>query len=64
VDRGENANTKKKSNIAIVFWFNTDGISADPSTWNMQELEELTKVFDERQKEVFKKYDILKALND
>jgi len=30
----------------------------------MQELEELTKVFDERQKEVFKKYDILKALND
>ena len=28
------------------------------------EIEELSKIFDEKQKEVFKKYDLLKALND
>ena len=32
--------------------------------WNLRELEELAKIFDEKQKEVFKKYDLLKALND
>jgi hypothetical protein len=32
--------------------------------WNYAELQELAKFFDKRQKEVFKKYDILKALND
>ena len=33
-------------------------------TWDLRDLEEIAKVFDERQKEVFKKYDLLKALND
>ena len=32
--------------------------------WNYDQLEELSKIFDEKQKEVFKKYDLLKALND
>ena len=32
--------------------------------WDFRDLEEIAKVFDERQKEVFKKYDLLKALND
>jgi hypothetical protein len=32
--------------------------------WNYTQLEELAKIFDEKQKEVFKKYDLLKALND
>ena len=32
--------------------------------WSYAELEVLGKIFDEKQKEVFKKYDILKALND
>ena len=32
--------------------------------WDLRELEEIAKIFDEKQKEVFKKYDLLKALND
>jgi len=32
--------------------------------WTYPELQELSKVFDDRISEVFKKYDILKALND
>ena len=32
--------------------------------WDHIQLEELAKIFDEKQKEVFKKYDLLKALND
>tara|TARA_Y100000588_G_scaffold296651_1_gene317174 strand:- start:565 stop:1281 length:717 start_codon:yes stop_codon:yes gene_type:complete len=35
-----------------------------PETWDLVDLEEIAKVFDEKQKEVFKKYDLLKALND
>jgi len=33
-------------------------------SWDLRELEEISKIFDEKQKEVFKKYDLLKALND
>ena len=33
-------------------------------SWDLNQLEELEKIFDEKQKEVFKKYDLLKALND
>jgi hypothetical protein len=33
-------------------------------SWNYEQLEELGKIFDKRQEEVFKKYDLLKALND
>ena len=32
--------------------------------WNHDQLAELAKIFDGKQKEVFKKYDLLKALND
>jgi len=32
--------------------------------WDLRQLEEISKIFDEKQKEVFKKYDLLKALND
>ena len=32
--------------------------------WIYDQLEELSKIFDDKQKEVFKKYDLLKALND
>ena len=31
---------------------------------DLSHLEEILKIFDEKQKEVFKKYDLLKALND
>lgn len=36
----------------------------DSEYWDLRELEEISKIFDEKQKEVFKKYDLLKALND
>ena len=32
--------------------------------WDLRELEGIAKIFDGKQKEIFKKYDLLKALND
>ena len=32
--------------------------------WNLRQLEEIAEIFDEKQKEVYKKYDLLKDLND
>jgi len=54
--------SKPFSKAAVkVVWVINDGRG---EVWDLCDLEEIQKVFDERQKEVFKKYDILKALND
>ena len=59
IDVDEDVKTVTKYNIEIYwqFW-------EEYERWNYRELLELNKIFDETQKEVFKKYDILKALND
>ena len=47
---------------AVRIWWSAEiGVS---QWWDLRELEEIAKIFDEKQKEVFKKYDLLKALND
>ena len=75
VDRPENAGISDKNSIVIQFrYYRSPGhaISNKPryppigtdQQWTYPELQELVKVFDERTAEVFKKYDLLKALND
>lgn len=61
IDVDEDLKKVTKFNIEIHWSF---GRSSSLERWNYRELQELAKIFDERQKEVFKKYDILKALND
>lgn len=59
VNIAETADPTNKTKIRVSFSF--DGYN---SNWNYAELQELDKIFDDQQKEVFKKYDLLKALND
>ena len=53
-----------KTEIKFVIAASKPGYFASSLNWNYYQLEELAKIFDEKQKEVFKKYDLLKALND
>ncbi|MBL69355.1 MAG: hypothetical protein CMO74_13070 [Verrucomicrobiales bacterium] len=70
IDMSETGDPSDKTQIRVRLSFNTPapggGLYVGDSrlSWNYAELEVLGKIFDEKQKEVFKKYDILKALND
>ena len=69
IDMSETGDPSDKTQIKVTFnskrpapngryYYGTD------ARWTYLELEELGKIFDKRQKEAFKKYDLLKALND
>jgi len=57
----EDVKTPFKKSRVIVFWVSPSG---QYQYWDLRELEEIAKIFDDKQKDVFKKYDLLKALND
>jgi len=59
VNIAEDADPTKKNDIEVVWQYRSR-----QQPWNYAELQELAKFFDAKQKEVFKKYDLLKALND
>ena len=67
IDIKEDVTTPFGKSDVDVFWMTSAPfqIGGDATEiWDLRDLEEIAKVFDERQKEVFKKYDLLKALND
>ena len=51
-----------KSHVKVFWQTGRNGFESE--YWDLNQLEEISKIFDEKQKEVFKKYDLLKALND
>ena len=57
-------NVKKPFTKRAIKYIIYDNYYREHLNWNHDQLAELAKIFDEKQKEVFKKYDLLKALND
>ena len=69
LDIEEDGDPSDKTDISghVYFYTTPDsrrGTNYYSQRWNYAQLLELQKIFDEKQKEVFKKYDLLKALND
>lgn len=66
IDVDEEVATPFDKTQVQVRWDTKDGRYANwrGETWDLRQLEEISKIFDEKQKEVFKKCDLLKALND
>ena len=54
----EDVKTPFNKSVVRVYW------GGCRELWGLRELEEIAKIIDEKQKDVFKKYDLLKALND
>ena len=63
IDVSEDIKSPFDKSHVKVFW-HTSRSGGGSEFWDLNQLEEISKIFDEKQKEVFKKYDLLKALND
>ena len=67
IDVSEDVETPFDRSSVRVFWQTGSPINVNSyfsEYRELRQLEKISKIFDEKQKEVFKKCDLLKALND